>query len=97
MTTTGAQNHEYVKGLGATYVYDHKASNIVEDVLKVLKKDDLVFNCIGAESSQKASAEIVSKLGGGKFACVNWSMPSNIITSKEFLVCPNVVVQFVLY
>ena len=75
-TTAGAHNHNFVKSLGATHVFDHKATNVVDEILKVLKPGDVVFDCIAGPSVQEACAGIVSKLGGGKLATVLWPAPS---------------------
>jgi NADPH:quinone reductase-like Zn-dependent oxidoreductase len=74
-TTAGVHNHEFVKSLGATYVFDHKDPDVVDQVLKVLKPGDAVFDCIGEGIAQKPCAEIVSKLGGGKLASLLWPLP----------------------
>jgi NADPH:quinone reductase-like Zn-dependent oxidoreductase len=46
-------NHAYVKNLGATYVFNHKDPNVVEEISKVLKTGDVVFDAISTEGSQK--------------------------------------------
>ena len=76
VTTAGAQNHTYVKNLGATDAFDHKEPNVIHDILQVLKPGDVVYDCIGDANTQKACAKIVSELCGGKLPCVQWSMPS---------------------
>ncbi|KAH8687917.1 zinc-binding oxidoreductase-like protein CipB [Tricladium varicosporioides] len=70
-TTTSSTNFEYVKSLGATYVFDHKNPNIVNDVLKILKIGDLIVNCIGTKETQVACGEILGKIGGGKLPTLN--------------------------
>lgn len=48
-TTAGSHNHDLVKSLGATYVFDHKDPNVVDQILKVLKPGDVVFDSIGMQ------------------------------------------------
>jgi NADPH:quinone reductase-like Zn-dependent oxidoreductase len=65
-TTAGKENQGYVKGLGASHVFDHRDPNIVEEILKVLKEGDFTMDCIGSEETQIACGEILGKIGGGK-------------------------------
>jgi NADPH:quinone reductase-like Zn-dependent oxidoreductase len=81
-TTAGAQNATYVKDLGATHWFDHKDENVVEQILKVLKPGDVVFDAIGVESSQKAAATIVKRLGGGIFAVSGLPLPTGFDNVK---------------
>ncbi|KUJ14517.1 putative quinone oxidoreductase [Mollisia scopiformis] len=75
-TTTSPQNHAYAKSLGAAYCFDHKDPDVVEKILKVLKKGDVALDVISTESSQKASAEIINKIGGGKLPVVHKPLPT---------------------
>ena len=45
-TTAGAQNHVYVKSLGATYSFDYKDQTVVDEIMKVLKPGDVVFEYV---------------------------------------------------
>ena len=63
-------NFDFVKSLGATYAFEHNSPTVVTDILKVLKKGDLVFDCISSATTQATCVEIVHKLGGGKLACL---------------------------
>jgi Zn-dependent alcohol dehydrogenase len=69
-TTAGANNQDFVKSLGATYAFDHNDPDVVDQILKVLKPGDGVLDCIGSAVTQKACAEVVSKIGGGTLAAV---------------------------
>jgi NADPH:quinone reductase-like Zn-dependent oxidoreductase len=75
-TTAGAHNHAYVKSLGATYCFGHKDPKVVDNIAKLLKAGDVVFDSIGEESSQKAAQEVVSRVGGGKLPTVLWPLPT---------------------
>jgi len=93
-TTASAQNASYVKNLGATYHFDHKDENVVEQILKVLKLGDVVFDAIGIESSQKATATIVNRLGGGIIPVVSGPLPTGYDDVKAVFgmfvqSCPN--------
>lgn len=95
-TTAGAQNHNLVKSLGATYVFDHKKPNATGEILNVLKPGDVVFDCIGTASTQEACAEIVSKLGGGKLPCVLWPLPNEYSDVEGVLGTSNTAILFSL-
>ncbi|KAJ5084328.1 alcohol dehydrogenase [Penicillium alfredii] len=69
-TTAGSSNHEYVKNLGATHVFDHKEPGVVEKISKVLKPGDVVFDCISSPSTQVACGKILESIGGGKLPVV---------------------------
>lgn len=68
-TTASEHNHDYVKSLGATYVFDHKSASVVEDIVKALqgKKFAGVYDAISEEATIQKSAEVASKLDGNKF------------------------------
>jgi NADPH:quinone reductase-like Zn-dependent oxidoreductase len=42
LSTSSAKNFDYVKGLGATHVFDYKSKTLVKDLLGVLKGHELV-------------------------------------------------------
>jgi NADPH:quinone reductase-like Zn-dependent oxidoreductase len=65
-TTASNANREYVKSLGATQVFDHNDSDVIDEILKVLKPGDLVLDCIGMEDTQIACGKILGNIGGGK-------------------------------
>jgi NADPH:quinone reductase-like Zn-dependent oxidoreductase len=80
-TTAGIANHEYVKSLGATYVFDHKDPNVIEEILKVLKPEDLVMDCIGSPETQISCGKILGSIGGGKLPIFLWPVgpfPENV-------------------
>jgi D-arabinose 1-dehydrogenase-like Zn-dependent alcohol dehydrogenase len=72
VTTAGVQNHDLVKSLGAKHVFDYKSQTVIEDILKVLKKGDLVMDCISVPTTQVICTEIVHTLGGGKLPALRW-------------------------
>ncbi|KAH9205533.1 zinc-binding oxidoreductase-like protein CipB [Leptodontidium sp. 2 PMI_412] len=72
VTTAGAHNHNLVKSLGAKHAIDHKSATAVEDVLKLLKRGDLVMDCISSSDTQAKCSEIVHRLGGGKLPVLRW-------------------------
>lgn len=63
-----------MKSLGASYAFDHRDADVVDQILKVMKPGDVVFDCIGDAVAQKPCAQILSKLGGGKLADVLWPL-----------------------
>lgn len=71
-TTASAHNHGYVRSLGATHVFDYNHTDVVQNILELLKPGDFVFDAMGYDHTQKVTAEIVSRLGGGKLPTVRW-------------------------
>jgi NADPH:quinone reductase-like Zn-dependent oxidoreductase len=67
-TVAPSKHHDYAKSLGATYVFDYKKDNVVEDIVAALKGAELAgaYDAIAHERTIKACAQIVSQLGGGK-------------------------------
>jgi NADPH:quinone reductase-like Zn-dependent oxidoreductase len=65
-TTASAKNHDFVKSLGATHVFDHTKSSVVDDIVSKLKSSEFVgtYDAIGTEETFKSSAKVTSKLGG---------------------------------
>ncbi|KAK9353251.1 chaperonin 10-like protein [Lipomyces doorenjongii] len=43
-TTASAKHHEYLKSLGASKVFDYKAENVEQAIVKAAKKDELTFD-----------------------------------------------------
>ncbi|KAF7877151.1 hypothetical protein EAF04_000836 [Stromatinia cepivora] len=68
VTTAGAQNHNFVKSIGATHVFDHKSPTVIQNILAILQKGDAVFDCIEGASTQKSCAEISHHVDASKFA-----------------------------
>jgi NADPH:quinone reductase-like Zn-dependent oxidoreductase len=71
-TTASKANFEYVKSLGASEVFDHRDSDVVEQIVKTLKPGDLVTDMIGSTETQTASAAVLSAIGGGLLPVVLW-------------------------
>ncbi|TAQ87226.1 hypothetical protein B7494_g4450 [Chlorociboria aeruginascens] len=89
-TTAGKANHDYVKNLGASIVFDHKDAGVVQNIIKLFSEecnvgskagDVYVLDSIGDKETQAACAEIVSALGGGKLPINLWPIgpfPNNV-------------------
>jgi len=86
VSTASKRNLEYVKALGAQTVLDYSGSTVVEDIVNLLKETEFVgaYDAISSPETLKATAEIVSRLGGGKIAIVLRApaegLPSNVTT-----------------
>lgn len=83
VSAASQRNHEYVKDLGALEVFDHTDPEVVEKILKRLEAVDVagVYDCIGEETSIRACAAILSRLGGGVLPTVLWppnDLPENV-------------------
>lgn len=64
VTTASPANHEFVKSLGASAVFDYKSPTVVEDIAKVLEATEFVgvYDAIGADSSFDAVSDILDRL-----------------------------------
>jgi NADPH:quinone reductase-like Zn-dependent oxidoreductase len=84
VSTASKRNLDYVKGLGAKHVIDYAEPSAVEDIVKLLKGSKFLgaYDAISSPGTLKATAEIVSQLGGGKIATVLAApaegLPSNV-------------------
>lgn len=65
VTTASAANHDLLRTLGASHVFDYNDPDILENLLSVLNSGDLVVDCISTEDTQTKCGEILGKLGGG--------------------------------
>jgi NADPH:quinone reductase-like Zn-dependent oxidoreductase len=63
VTTASAQNHAYVKSLGADEVIDYRT----QDFTKLVSGVDAVFDTVGGEVTQKSFAVLRP---GGRLACI---------------------------
>lgn len=81
ITTASASNSDFVKTLGASDAFNYNDPNVVEKILKVLKKGDCVLDCIGSDETQITCAKILSTIGGGKLPILLWpsaKFPDNV-------------------
>lgn len=69
-STASPKNYDYVKSLGATYVFDYNDSSVIEDLVKTFKGTEFVgaFDAISTTKTIKQSHEVVSRMGGGKLS-----------------------------
>ena len=65
VTTASAANHDLVRSLGASQVFDYHDSDVTDKLLAVLKTGDLVMDAISTEDTQTKCGEILGRLGGG--------------------------------
>lgn len=72
ITTASKSNFAYVKSLGASEVFDYNDGDTVGRIKQVLKRGDLVFDCISTPEAQLASADVLSSIGGGLLPIVLW-------------------------
>jgi NADPH:quinone reductase-like Zn-dependent oxidoreductase len=64
-STASENNHEYLKGLGASKVFDYKGEHVVENIVKAAKEDEVTvqfgFDAVG---QLKSCLEILKELKG---------------------------------
>jgi Zn-dependent alcohol dehydrogenase len=71
-TTASRKNFDFVRSLGATHVFDHTRSGVVDEIVKRLKGKYFAgtYDAITLEDTTKVSAEVTSKLGDGLVVCI---------------------------
>jgi len=67
VTTASPKNFEYVRSLGATYVFDYNSSSVVRDIVAALEGRDVVGALSIAAGSIDACIDILGGCRGGKF------------------------------
>jgi NADPH:quinone reductase-like Zn-dependent oxidoreductase len=67
--TAGAHNFDYVKDLGAKYVFDHRKDEVEKDILKTLQEKDFGGAFVSAmdPATVVKIAKLADQLGGHKF------------------------------
>ena len=83
ISVSGLKNFDLCRQCGASDVFDYKNTNMVDDVVKAVRKDTFVgiVNSISTEDSFKPTLTILEKLGGGKMATSlppPQSLPDNV-------------------
>ncbi|KAF2812633.1 zinc-binding oxidoreductase CipB [Mytilinidion resinicola] len=68
VSTASPKNHELVRSLGATHVFDYSDPDVVANILKAVEGTTLigVFDAISDPDTSVKSAEVVHASGGGK-------------------------------
>ena len=63
ISTASSHNHDLVKSLGASQVFDHRSPSVVDDIVAALKGKRIVgaYDSISEEKTQKACADILLK------------------------------------
>jgi len=81
-TTASKRNHEFVKELGADYVFDQASEGVVEEIVETLKKKDFVgtFDAISTIETITASVKVASALGsvGNVTTVLPWGGPTDL-------------------
>ncbi|GAM82979.1 hypothetical protein ANO11243_009650 [Dothideomycetidae sp. 11243] len=72
IATAGASNLTYVKELGASEVFDHRAESTLGQIKAILKPGDVVMDAISTGETQQTCAIIVDHIGGGDLAIMRW-------------------------
>lgn len=66
VATASTSNHDLVRSLGASAVFDYKSSSVVEDILSKIKESKVaaIYDAIGEERSFEPLRAIVKRLHG---------------------------------
>ena len=79
ITTASPKNFEYVKGLGASHVFDYRSPTAVADIIKLLKSKKSAGAIAIGDGSMEACISIVAASSGRKFiAQASVPMPAQI-------------------
>jgi NADPH:quinone reductase-like Zn-dependent oxidoreductase len=79
ITTASPKNFEYVKGLGATNVFDYNSKSAIEDIIHVLRTKKPVGAIAIGNNSTEACMDILAKTDGSKFiAQISFPFPEKI-------------------
>ncbi|TVY63204.1 Dehydrogenase azaJ [Fusarium oxysporum f. sp. cubense] len=64
ITTASPANHDFVRFLGASQVFDYHSASVIEDIVEVLKNTPCygVFDAIGGDASFDATSAILDRL-----------------------------------
>lgn len=84
VATASRANHDFVKSLGATHVFDYKDPSVVDQLINFLEPGDFIMDCISTKETETTCAEILGKIGGGKLPVVNFpqgTYPENVQSS----------------
>ncbi|KAJ5759914.1 hypothetical protein N7520_007070 [Penicillium odoratum] len=92
--TAGVKNHEYIKGLGATKVFDYREEDVLGKIVDAAKEDGVVIR-VGyhATGSQQLAVDVLSALGQG---LGNSKLAIAPIVEKDLKVPDGVETTFVL-
>ncbi|KAF3403774.1 Zinc-binding alcohol dehydrogenase domain-containing protein cipB [Penicillium rolfsii] len=88
VTTASTANHDLMRSLGASNVFDHHDSDVSEKLLGVLRNGDLVVDAISTKETQTICGEILGRLGGGTLPVVQPQagiFPENV--KAVFVIC----------
>lgn len=81
VTTASSVNHDLVRSLGATHIFDYKSPDVVDQISLLLKPGDLVVDTISSQDTQAKCAGILARLGGGKLPVMlpaEMKLPKNV-------------------
>ncbi|KAK0100511.1 hypothetical protein ONS96_007785 [Cadophora gregata f. sp. sojae] len=91
VSTCSAKNFEYIKGLGASQVFDYNSKTVIEDLIEALEEKIMagVFDAVGFCGAFEACVAVISKTEGGKFiASVQFpqAIPAGSGVTAKFIV-----------
>lgn len=81
VTTASRANHDFVKSLGATDVFDYNEPGVVDQLVDFFEPGDFIVDCISTKETESTCAEILGRIGGGKLPVVNipqGTYPANV-------------------
>lgn len=74
--TASEKNHGYLKGLGATRVFDYKDPNVIQNIIKAVKEDGVTIDvAFDAAGQIKSCGEILKETKSGDNALLSEAPP----------------------
>ncbi|PYH78043.1 putative quinone oxidoreductase [Aspergillus uvarum CBS 121591] len=81
VATASEANHDLVRSLGASQVFDHRNPNVIDQIASILQPGDYVVDCIGSPDTQAKCGELLGRTGGGTLPVMLWpqaELPQNV-------------------
>ena len=97
VATASPHNHDLVKSLGVTHVFDHSAEGVVDQITTVLKGTEFagVYDAISLGSTLTSSAQVAANLGGGTVA-TTLNAPEGFKAPSGVTVTPMIIAAMVV-
>ncbi|PLB44246.1 GroES-like protein [Aspergillus steynii IBT 23096] len=89
VATASPANHQLLKDLGASAVFDYKSPTVVEEIVKELKDTEIagIYDAITSDQSLEPVAAIARQLGSHDIATVNYRESSPDGVNLKMVIC----------
>ncbi|KAI9034990.1 zinc-binding alcohol dehydrogenase family protein [Aspergillus affinis] len=89
VATASPANHQFLKDLGASAVFDYKSPSVVEDIVKELQGSEIagIYDAITTDQSLEPVAAIARLIGSHDIATVNYRESSPEGVNFKMVIC----------